>query len=66
SPGFDFLEGTSRERILDRFHGGWEAAIEAGAILEHRIVPGARFLIWEDVPDAMDAALLDLSARRGR
>lgn len=64
SPAFDFLEGASRERNERRFLEGWKAAREQGAGLEHRVVPGARFLIWEDAPAALDQALQDLSRRR--
>lgn len=66
SPGFDdaFMNGDSGRQIRTRFHGGWEAAVEDGAPIEHRIVPEARFLIWVDRPDAVAEALAELTAGR--
>lgn len=64
SPDFAFLEGERLEQTRVRFHAGWDAAIEAGGGLEHRVVEGARFLVWEDAPDAFYGALRDLAARR--
>lgn len=63
SPDFGFLP-DQQESVRTRFHAGWEAAIEAGAELDHRIVPGGRFLTWEDAPDAIPAALRELSEAR--
>lgn len=66
SPGFDpdYLAGDRGRNIRTRFHAGWEEAIEQGAGLDHRVVPGARFLIWEDAPDAVTEAAEELA--RGR
>jgi pimeloyl-ACP methyl ester carboxylesterase len=64
SPEFAFLDGQEREPVLVRFHAGWEAAIERGGTLGHRVVPGTRFLIWEDAPGVVEEALEDLAARR--
>jgi len=66
SPEFDFLQGERLEGTRTRFHAGWDTAIEQGASLEHRVVAGARFLIWEDAPGVVEDALRELSARRGR
>ena len=63
SPDFGFLP-DQQESVRTRFHAGWEAASEAGAELDHRIVPGARFLTWEDAPGAIPAALRELSEAR--
>lgn len=66
SPGFDaaFMSSSQGEPVRSRFHQGWDAAAEGGA-LDHRIVDGARFLIWEDAPEAVTDALSELSSRRG-
>ncbi len=66
SPGFDeeFMAGTNGELMRSRFYAGWEEGIEAGARIDHRIVPGARFLIWEDQPESVAAALTSLAAGR--
>ncbi len=64
SPGFDdeFMAGMAGTVVTERFHAGWRAAIEAGAPLEHTIVPNSRLLIWEDQPAAVHAALAQLVA----
>ena len=66
SPGFDedFLRSPRGEQFRSRFHAGWDSALAAGATLEHRIVPNARFLIWKDQPDVVINALSELSATR--
>lgn len=64
SPEFDFLEGNRSTQTRARFHSGWNAAVEEGAELDHRVVPGARFLIWEDAPEAVGEALRELADRR--
>lgn len=64
SPDFAWLEGGRRETTRARFQGGWEEAVEQGGGLEHRVIEGARFLIWEDAPEALDRALRDLSGSR--
>ena len=66
SPGFDesFLEGQNGELVRTRMHGGWDAAIGAGARIEHSVVSGARFLIWHDRPEAVSEALEELVATR--
>jgi pimeloyl-ACP methyl ester carboxylesterase len=66
SPGFsdEFLNTPSGATIRQRFHGGWNAAIEAGAPLEHTVVPDCRLLLWEDQPAEVRAALTDLAGRR--
>jgi len=66
SPDFAFLEGDRRESTVNRFHGGWERAIENGGTLEHRVVEGGRFLLWEDAPEAVYGALGELADGRGR
>jgi pimeloyl-ACP methyl ester carboxylesterase len=64
SPAFDFLQGDRRTQTRARFHSGWDDAVEEGAELDHRVVPGARFLIWEDAPEAVRDALRELADRR--
>lgn len=66
SPGFDeaFMSGPHGEGMRTRFYGGWQAAVEAGAPIDHRIVPGARFLMWMDRPEAVAGALAELVAKR--
>ena len=66
SPGFEesFMSGTNGDLVRSRFHGGWDAAIEAGAGIDHRVVPGARFLMWKDRPDSVTEALAELATRR--
>lgn len=65
SPGFDeeFMGTQTGAIARERFQAGWEAAVEAGAALEHRVVDGARLLLWEDRPDAVREALAELTAR---
>ena len=66
SPGFDetFMSGSNGELVRTRIQAGWDESIEAGAPIDHRIVSGARFLIWEDRPDSVADALSDLAAGR--
>ena len=66
SPGFDeeFMTGMGGDLVRQRFHAGWDEAAEAGGAIEHRVLDGARFLIWHDRPDAVGNALANLAARR--
>ena len=66
SPDFDFLPDDGRTPMVTRFHEGWEAAIREGAALEHRVVPGARFLVWEDASGAVTQAVGDIARRRAQ
>ena len=67
SPGFDdeFLSTPTGTTIRERFHGGWNTALEAGAPLEHTVIPGARLLLWEDEPTEVQYALERLAELRG-
>lgn len=66
SPGFDeaYLATSTGGTIRERFHGGWGAALEAGAGFEHIVVEGARLLLWEDRPEVVLGALEELVERR--
>ncbi len=63
SPGFTegYLDSPMGPTIRTRFHEGWEAAIDAGAHLEHVVVPDAHLLLWEDDPAEVQAALARLA-----
>jgi pimeloyl-ACP methyl ester carboxylesterase len=62
SPGFNeaLMSSQTGTTVLQRFHAGWDAALAAGAPIEHTIVPEARLLLWEDQPEAVHAALTGL------
>lgn len=66
SPGFDDegFGAANAGQLRARFHDGWNDTVEAGSRLEHRVIEGARFLIWEDEPRAVRGALRELREKR--
>lgn len=66
SPGFDaeLLGSPTGAMLQQRFHAGWDQALAAGAAFEHRRVPDARLLLWEDRPQAVEDALWEVAAQR--